>query len=355
MEDFTDKTDEVRPGEEFDLDAVKKYLKDKIPELGGEVTVEQFPQGHSNLTYMLKAGGRELVLRRPPFGSKVKSAHDMGREFKVLSALHSRYSKAPKPLAFCEDESVIGAIFYVMERIPGVILRKELPEDMDFSEKIAAGLSRSFIENLAEFHAIDYQAAGLGDLGKPDGFLRRQVHGWSDRYFGSQTDDIPEIDGIIEWIKKEMPESPEPTLVHNDYKYDNLILDPDDITKIIGVLDWELTTIGDPLSDLGGALGYWVQDDDPPEIREVAFGPTDVPGSMTRRELAETYAQITGRDIGNIHYYVSFATFRIAVIVQQIYYRFAKGHTNDERFEPMLDKVKLLARTAQEMIERGEL
>jgi len=355
MKDFTDQVAEVRKGEELDLEAVKEFLIKEVPGLSQEITIEQFPQGHSNLTYMVKAGDREMVLRRPPFGSKVKTAHDMGREFKVLSALHKVYPQAPRPLAFCEDESMIGARFYVMERIKGVILRREIPEGMDFSEKVAAGLSESFIRNLADFHAIDYKAVGLGDLGKPDGYLKRQVWGWSDRYFGSQTDDIPEIDGIINWIKKNLPESPPPTLVHNDYKYDNLILDPHDITKIIGVLDWEMSTVGDPLSDLGGALGYWVQNDDPPELIESAFGPTFAPGSFTRKELAEHYAELTGREVSNIHYYTCFAIFRIAVIVQQIYYRFAKGNTNDERFAPFLDKVKLLARTAQELVTREEV
>jgi aminoglycoside phosphotransferase (APT) family kinase protein len=355
MTDFTDQTAPVREGEEFDLEAVKKYLEEAAPDLAGEITVEQFPSGHSNLTYMVKVGEREMVLRRPPFGSKVKSAHDMGREYRILSAISPVYPPAPKPLAYCEDESIIGANFYVMERIKGVIIRKDLPEGMDFPPETAKACAMALFKNLADIHAIDYEAVGLGTLGKPIGFLSRQVKGWSDRYYGSQTHDIEGIEDMMKWIKENMPESPPATLIHNDYKYDNVVLDPDDYTRIIGVLDWEMSTIGDPLMDLGVALSYWVQADDPPELIESAFGPTHFPGSPTRRELADYYAELTGRDLSNIHYHLCFATYKLAVVLQQIYYRFAKGHTSDERFEPLIDKVRLLVRVAAELIEREEI
>ncbi len=355
MPDITDRTKKVREGEELDLAAVEKFLTDNVPGLSGKLEIEQFPSGHSNLTYLARMGERDMVLRRPPFGSKVKTAHDMGREYKVLSALHPVYSCAPRPLAFCEDESIIGSRFYVMERIKGVILRKELPKGLDFTPEIAGRLSESFIKNLAVMHAIDYEAAGLGDLGKPEGYLNRQVEGWAKRYAGSQTDEIKEIDDTVDWLRERLPASPAPTLVHNDYKYDNIILDANDVTRIIGVLDWEMSTIGDPLTDLGAALGYWVQDDDPPMHKMNAFGPTYAKGSYTRRQLADRYAELTGRDVSNVHYYVVFASFKLLVIIQQIYYRYHQGLTQDERFAGLVNLVKLLAQTGVELIERNEI
>lgn len=355
MPDFVDPARPVRKGEELDPAAVKKFLFEAIPGLSGDLVIEQFPSGHSNLTYMVKAGDREMVLRRPPFGSKVKSAHDMGREFRVLSAIHPVFDRAPRPLAFCDDESVIGAQFYVMERIKGVILRKDLPAGMSLSADEVSALCESFVHCLAELHAVDYEAAGLAGFGKPEGYLRRQVFGWADRYYGSQTDDIPGIEEVIKWLKDGLPDSPAPTLVQNDFKYDNLVLAPRDLTRIIGVLDWEMATIGDPLTDLGGALSYWVQDDDPPELKGFAFGPTMLPGSWKRERLAERYSELTGREVDNLHYYVVFGSFKLMVIIQQIYYRFAQGLTKDERFGPLIEGVKLLNRVALELIERGKI
>lgn len=356
MSGFIDQSRPVRQGEELPLPALKNYLLDKLPELKltGEIEVSQFPSGYSNLTYLLKIGDRELVLRRPPFGSKVKTAHDMGREWRIFSALAPVYAKVPKPLIFCEDESVIGAKFYVMERLKGVILRRSNP-GLVITPEQASRLSESFIRNLAELHSLDYEKIGLGNLGKPEGYMERQVNGWAERYFGSQTDEIPEIPRVIDWLKKNRPPSPPPTLVHGDYKYDNLVLDPADLTRIIGVLDWEMATIGDPLSDVGIALGYWVNPDDPETLKAASFGPTHIPGSYTRRKLADRYAELTGRDLSNINFYVIFAEFKIAVIVQQIYYRYVKGHTRDERFKPLILMVALLARTAEEMVNKGRI
>ena len=265
------------------------------------------------------------------------------------------YPKVPEPLIFCEDESVIGAKFYVMSRLKGIILRRSLPQGMSFPPETASALCESFIRNLAELHRLDYEKIGLGNFGKPDGYLYRQVTGWADRYTGSQTDEIPEIIRVIDWLKKNLPKSPAPTLVHGDYKYDNLVLDSNDITKIIGVLDWEMATIGDPLVDLGIALGYWVNADDPEGMKAAAFGPTFAPGSWPRKKLADRYAEITGRDISNLPYYVTFALFKIAVVVQQIYYRYVKGHTQDERFKPLILMVVLLSRTAEELIQKGKI
>lgn len=355
MADFRDGTRAVRKGEELDAAAVGKYLQAAVPGLSGETVIEQFPSGHSNLTYMIKVGDREMVLRRPPFGSKVKSAHDMGREYKILSAIHPVYEPAPRPLAFCEDESVLGCKFYVMERIQGVIIRRTLPEGMAFPPEVAEKCSRSLIANLARIHAIDYQAVGLSDIAKPEGFLARQVKGWTDRYYGSQTDEIAGVDEVTGWLAAQVPESPAATLIHNDYKYDNIILDPNDLTKIIGVLDWEMSTIGDPLMDLGVSLSYWVQSDDPPALRLSAFGPTANPGSLTRRQLAAAYSKLTGRDVANLPYYLTFALFKLAVILQQIYYRYQQGLTQDERFAPLIQMVKVLVEAAGEQMKREEI
>jgi aminoglycoside phosphotransferase (APT) family kinase protein len=296
-----------------------------------------------------------MVLRRPPFGSKVKSAHDMGREFRVLSKLHAHYSPAPHVLLFCDDASVLGSPFYLMDPIHGIILRREVPPGLDFSPEPARRLSESFLDNLALLHSLDYEAIGLADLGKPQGYLERQVRGWIERYQGSRTHDIPEIAPLSNWIQQHMPASSEATLVHNDYKYDNVVLDPNDLTNIIGVLDWEMCTIGDPLTDLGSALAYWIDASDPREMLETRWGPTTYPGSLTREQLVHRYALKTGRDVSNLPFYLAFARFKIAVIVQQIYYRYHQGLTHDERFAIMPQLIKLLLRASLRTAETGAI
>jgi aminoglycoside phosphotransferase (APT) family kinase protein len=317
--------------------------------------VRQYPSGHSNLTYSLRVGSREMVLRRPPFGSKVKTAHDMGREYRVLSKLHDHYAPAPQVLLFCDDLSVLGAPFYLMEPIHGVILRSEVPPGLDFSPEVAQRVSESFLDNLALLHSLDYNAIGLANLGKPQGYLERQVRGWIERYHGSKTHDIPEVETISNWIQQHMPSSSGATLIHNDYKYDNVVLDPSDLTKIIGVLDWEMCTIGDPLTDLGSALAYWVDASDPPEILETRWGPTTAAGSLTRAELVQRYAEKTGRDVSEMAFYLVFARFKIAVIVQQIYYRYHQGLTHDERFATMPQRINLLLHAALRTAETGAI
>jgi len=347
-----DNTAAVRAGEELDIAALETYLAQYVG--AGKLSVEQFPSGHSNLTYLLRQGGRELVLRRPPFGSKVKSAHDMGREFKVLSKLNPVYAPAPKPLVYCEDESVIGAKFYVMERIKGVILRGKRPKDLEITPEIVTGCCTSLIENLASLHALDYKAVGLDDLYKGSNYVERQVNGWADRYTGSQTDEIAEIDQIVAWLKARIPADTGAVLVHNDYKFDNIVLDPNDITKIIGVLDWEMATIGDPLADLGTTLGYWIEPTDDAMNVVQSFITTE-PGALTRMQLAEIYAARTGRDISNILFYYVLALMKLAVIVQQIYYRYKQGLTKDERFAPLIYMVAILGRKAVASVESGKI
>ena len=355
MADFREQATTIRPGEELDLTKLEPFLRSHFPSETGPLIVRQFPSGHSNLTYSVHLGEQEIVLRRPPFGSKVKSAHDMGREFRVLSRLHAVYPPAPKVLAYCDDESVLGAPFYLMDPIKGIILRRDLPAGVEFSAQTARRLSESFIDNLALLHSLDYTAIGLADLGKPQGYLERQVRGWTERYHGSKTHDLPEVEKISTWMQQHMPPASGATIIHNDYKYDNVVLDSNDITKIVGVLDWEMCTIGDPLTDLGSALAYWVDASDPEEMQKTRWGPTNYPGSLTRAELAQRYAQKTGRDVSNIVFYLTFARFKIAVIVQQIYYRYHQGLTKDERFAAMPELIKALLRTSLRGAEEGTI
>jgi aminoglycoside phosphotransferase (APT) family kinase protein len=355
MASLQDQTTPVRQGEELDLAKLEPFLLSHFTDETGPLVVRQYPSGHSNLTYSLQIGSREMVLRRPPFGSKVKTAHDMGREFRVLSKLHAHYPPAPHVLLFCDDASVLGAPFYLMEPIHGIILRRDVPPGLDFPAETARRVCESLLDNLALLHSLDYSAVGLADLGKPQGYLERQVRGWIERYHGSKTHDIPEVGTISQWIQQHMPSSSGAALIHNDYKYDNVVLDPNDLTKIIGVLDWEMCTIGDPLTDLGSALAYWVDASDPPEFLETRWGPTTYPGSLTRAQLVQRYAQKTGRDVSDMAFYLAFARFKIAVIVQQIYYRYHQGLTHDERFATMPHRIKLLLRAALQTAETGAI
>jgi aminoglycoside phosphotransferase (APT) family kinase protein len=355
MGDLLDHPAAIRSGEGLDLARLEPYLRRQFPNEGTTFRVLQYPRGHSNLTYALHLGAKEMVLRRPPFGSKVKSAHDMGREFRVLSKLHSVYSPAPEVLLYCGDDSVLGARFYIMEPIHGIILRTQLPPGLDFAAERARRLSESFIENLIRLHHVDYAAIGLSDLGKPEGYLERQVRGWTERYYGSKTHDYPEVEKISAWMKEHMPATSAVSLIHNDYKYDNVVLDSNDFTKIVGVLDWEMCTIGDSLSDLGTALAYWVGSTDPEELQDNCWGPTTHPGSFTREEIVQYYAQKTGCDASQIAFYLTFARFKLAVIVQQIYYRYHQGLTKDERFASMPGRIQVLLRASLHCAQTGRI
>jgi aminoglycoside phosphotransferase (APT) family kinase protein len=346
MTDLQDRPTAVRAGEELDLARLEPFLLSHFPGTTGPMAIEQFPSGHSNLTYLVRLGGREIVLRRPPYGSKVRTAHDMSREYRVLSKLHAAYPPAPKVLLYCDDEAILGSPFYLMEPIHGIIIRRDPPPGLPFSPETARRLSESFIDNLARLHALDYAAIGLGDLGRPQGYLERQVRGWLDRYSGSQTHDLPEVGQIATWMKEHMPATHDATLIHNDYKYDNIVLAADDITRIVGVLDWEMTTIGDPLTDLGTTLSYWVDPQDPEEFQRIRWCPSTYAGSLTRAQLVERYARTTGRDLSHIAFYLTFARFKVAVIIQQIYFRYHHGLTKDQRFASMPETVKTLLRAS---------
>lgn len=343
-------TSTIRSGEEIDQESLAKYLNAHFG--GSEIAIAQYRSGSSNLTYLVQFEDKDYVLRRPPVGNTVKTAHDMRREFDVLSKLSVVYPPAPKPLLFCDDESVIGSEFYLMERRRGLIIRGqtgqyrpservvESEERDDFGEKVTLENSddlrlkvcRSFIRNLSDLHALDYKAAGLNNLGKPEGYCRRQVEGWTKRYFAAKTDEHPELESALKWLNKNIPVESGASLIHNDYKFDNIMLDPDDLTKITAVLDWEMVTSGDPLMDLGTTLGYWMSADAGEEMLNMPSNPRVLMENISRRELAEIYAEASGRDISNIHYYYVFGTFKIAVIAQQIYARYVKGFTQDNRF-----------------------
>jgi len=353
MLDLLDGSTAVRTGEELDAGKLEAHLKQALPELSGPLVIEQFPSGFSNLTYLLRVGERELVLRRPPFGSKVKAAHDMGREYRVLSALHGRYP-VPKPLLLCDDPELIGAQFYVMERLRGVILRKERPQEWDVAPQTVRRCCEHFVQRLADLHALDWEAAGLGALRREGSYVERQVKGWIRRYQDAQTDDIPAVDEVAAWLEANYPEDVAAVIVHNDYKFDNVILAPDDLSEIIGVLDWEMCTIGDPLMDLGTTLSYWTQPDDIAMGIVQSFITTE-PGAMTRQEIADRYAELTGRDTSRIAFYYVFALLKLAGIVQQIYYRYKHGLTKDKRFAPLIYMVGALGQKAVGVIERGRM
>jgi aminoglycoside phosphotransferase (APT) family kinase protein len=347
-----DGTRPPRPGEDLDRDKLAAYFAEQ--KLGTPVEVEQFPGGHSNLTYCVRTADREYVLRRPPVGSKVKSAHDMGREVAVLSKLAPVYAKAPAVFAYEPTGDVLGAPFYLMERRRGVILRKQLPRDLAADHATIRRICELLVDALVELHAVDYTAAGLGDFGKPAGYIERQVTGWTERYTGSQTDDIPAVTEVATWLASNKPADGAPALIHNDFKFDNVIFDPE-LQSITGVLDWEMTTIGDPLMDLGTSLSYWAQASDPPAYHQLPFGPTARPGMMTRAEVARRYLERSGRATDEIVFYYAFGLLKTAVIAQQIYYRYAKGLTKDPRFATIVFAVRLLAEQARTSIDRGHV
>jgi aminoglycoside phosphotransferase (APT) family kinase protein len=320
----------VRPEESFDIDRVAHFLQSN----GFAVTdleVEQFPAGHSNLTYLLRCGTWEAVLRRPPLGPVAPRAHDMPREYHILRRLHPEFALAPEPYVVCTDAEVIGAPFYVMERRRGLVLDQEFPSDWRPDPALHHAIAESLVDVLVTLHAVDWQRAGLDEIGHPEGYLRRQVGGWIDRYQRARTGDVPGLDALASWLSDEMPASPPATMIHNDYKLNNLLLDYADPRCITAVLDWEMATVGDPLSDVASLLVYWTE----PGEAEMMGGlkaVTSSPGFPSRLDLVEMYARQSGRDVSALTWYLAFAYFKVGVICQQIYYRWFNGQTHDERF-----------------------
>lgn len=346
----------VRPGEEIDTAALAAFFAANVPELDAPFEVLQFPGGHSNLTYLLRFADREVVLRRPPRGLEIATAHDMGREYKILRHLWGHYDRIPQPYVFCEDATVLGAPFYVMSRVDGVVLRaKTPPAGITLDAATMAKVSTAVADNLAAIHAVDLDATGLRQFGKPQGYVRRQVEGWAKRYAAAQTDDIAAMDRVAAWLHEHLPDEVDATLIHNDYKYDNIVLDPSDLSRIVAVLDWEMATVGDPLMDLGTALSLWVDPDDPDMFQMLPFGPTMLPGNLDRKGFAERYQQTSGRTSFDPVYYFAFGAYKMAVVLQQIYKRYKLGHSSDERFANFIVGVAAFAQMADLAIERGRI
>ncbi|SOE20569.1 Predicted kinase, aminoglycoside phosphotransferase (APT) family [Spirosomataceae bacterium TFI 002] len=350
-----DSAGEIRKGETIDLVSLNKYLKkilaDKI------VEIKQYGGGFSNLTFELITPGKSYVLRKPPAGAKeIKGGHDMAREFGLLQKIASAgFQKVPKAIHLCENEEIIGDIFYVMEKVDGIILRAN--DALQFAKEIPESsirkLSEAICREQAKLHLIDIEETGLIEIGKPDGYVRRQIVGWIKRYLASQTDPIQDMVDIFTWLEDELPESTHQSLIHNDYKYDNLVLNARNITEIKAILDWEMTTVGDPLMDLGATLAYWTEAGDESFTKQ--FNLSWVKGNLTRKEYTEMYSELTGFDTSNILFYYVFGLFKNAVIIQQIYYRYHKGFTNDPRFKNLIYGVKVLAKKAVKSIQSGEL
>ena len=350
-----DKAKNIRPGEGLNEQALALYLSEQLKVNSQALTVQQYPSGFSNLTYLIHFGNKDYVLRRPPFGANIKSGHDMSREFKILSALKGHYNKAPIPVLFSEDLAILEAPFYLMERVEGTILRASTPQEQMPSAVQFLSLSNNLVDTLVELHQLDYKKIGLGDLGNPIGYVERQVIGWSKRYEKAKTHMHAEMDKTAQWLNNNWPKHSGASLIHNDFKYDNLVLTPDEELNVKAVLDWEMATLGDPLMDLGTTLGYWMHHSDPDFVVQNQLNLTTQVGNPSRGELVEMYAKKSGQPIDNIVFYFVFGVFKIAVIVQQIYYRYSKGFTQDPRFKELDKIVSLYGLVAQQAIKKKKI
>lgn len=339
----------MRPDEQLDMRRLGDYLAGKLPGSDQTLAVRQFGGGAANLTYLLDYGAEQYVLRRPPLGPVAASAHDMGREYRVLSVLHQAYPYAPRAFLFCDDLSVIGAPFFVMERRQGVVVRRTMPEAYAAMPNAARRMSEALVDALAAFHAVDYDALGLGGLGKPTGFIDRQIEGWYRRWHAAKTADLPDMDAVYAWLKANQPANTRVSLVHNDYKLDNVMLAAGDPGRVVAVFDWDMCTLGDPLADLGALLTYWTEPSDPPYLQATAMMPLGEPGFLSRAELVARYAAKSGRAVEAIDFYHALGLFRLTVIIAQIYIRYARGQTQDSRFAAMEFMIPALARRAREL------
>lgn len=322
----------VRPGEELPVEAVTRWLRTVDPAVEGTPEVTQYSGGASNWTYRLRYPGRDLVLRRAPAGTKAKSAHDMAREHDLQKALKPSFPAVPTMVGLCRDPSVLGGDFYVMERVEGTILRSRLPEGVRLGPEDARRLSTALLDKLVELHRVDHRAAGLERLSKGPGYPRRQVEGWSDRYERARTWNVPSFRYVRAWLAERVPADAATCVIHNDWRFDNLVLDPSDLTRVVAVLDWELATVGDPLMELGSALAYWVEPDDDPLMRMTRRQPTHLPGMLRRREVVDHYLAKTGLKPESWAFYEVFGLFRLAGIGQQIYYRYFHRQTRNPAF-----------------------
>jgi aminoglycoside phosphotransferase (APT) family kinase protein len=337
----------VRLGEELDAARVESWIRERMPELSSPLRVEQFPGGHANLTYLLRFGDRELVLRRPPFGPVAPGAHDMVREFRVLSKLWRVFDRAPRAYLLCEDTRVIGAVFFVMERRRGVVIRNSIPAELARHEDVARRVSFALVDAVADLHDVDYAAAGLADLGRPAGFVQRQVEGWYKRWQLAKHAEVPEMEALHAWLAQHLPASPGASLVHNDLKLDNCQFDPDRPDRVKSIFDWDMATLGDPLIDLGTLLGYWSEGRSP-SLEAGSVSLVAGPGFPSRDEMAERYAARRDVPLRALDWYEAFALWKTAVVVQQIWIRWKRGQTSDARFARMDQRVPVLARLAAE-------
>lgn len=350
-----DEARRVREGEELDVAVVDNYLKAQLPDLQGSPEVRQFPGGASNLTYLIAYENRDLILRRPPFGKKAKGAHDMVREARIMQALKPVYPYVPDVLAVCQDPAIMACDFYVMQRLVGVIPRQDFPEELLLTPDKTRALCQSVVDKLIELHKVDVKAAGLESLGKGEGYVARQISGWSERFRNARTPDVGDFEGVMAWLEAKKPAGEVAiTLIHNDYRFDNVVLDPETL-QVIGVLDWEMATLGDPLMDLGNTLAYWVQGDDDPVFQMMRRQPTNAAGMMSRDEVISYYGEKTGWKVDNFDFYLVYGLFRLAGIAQQIWYRYYNKQTTNPAFSQFGTMVNYLEKRCQTLIAASTL
>ncbi len=351
-----DKTREVLKGEELNIENLKQYLLglDLISDTTSELNVRQFTNGFSNLTYLLKIENKEYVLRRPPFGA-IKRGHDMNREYKVLSHLKKEFSKIPEVYGYTEDPEIIGSSFYIMEKIDGIILNAKEAKQRQVSAEEFPIIANSWLDTFVELHNVDYKAAGLGDLGRPEGYVDRQVTNWGKQYIKAATEDVQAAKQVMEWMEANQPKEYNFSLIHNDFKYDNIVFKDESWKEVRAVFDWEMCTLGDPLMDLGTSIAYWTMESDGDMLKQGIPSPTSMPGNPGRNEVVEMYANKSGRNINNLVFYYVYGLFKIAVIAQQIYYRYHKGLTKDPRFAYLNKSSELLCLMALQAIQKNRI
>ena len=345
----------VRAGEELDIDAVDRVLKAELGYVSGSPTVSQYASGASNLTYAFDYPGCRLVLRRPPFGTKPKSGHDMHREYRIMTALKPVFPFVPDTLLYSDDVSIIGAEFYVMDRVEGALIHAEIPAEWEWSTTHVRQLCENFWDKLIALHSVDYKAIGLEDFGRPDGYVSRQIGGWNARYEKALTDDADPFEDVRGWLADNQTDANGAAVLHGDYRIDNCILDTKDPTEIVCILDWEICAIGEPLMDLGAALAYWVEVDDDPVFQKFSMQPSMADGMMTRQEILTFYGERTGADVSDMRFYYVYGLFRLAGIFQQIYYRSYHGQTDNPRFKQFGGIAKMLGNRARHAIATGEI
>lgn len=339
---------------ELGFDTLKSFLESALLVKSEQINISQISGGYSNLTFLVETQDSKLVLRRPPFGEKIAKAHDMGREYRILESLQKAgYSKSPKPILFCEDESVFGAPFFLMEFVDGYILRNKIPEGMEFQPEDFKHLSQNALDCLIELHGLELKNSGLIQLGKPEGYAQRQVEGWTERYFKAKTHELSEMEMAADWLKNNLPTTEPIAFIHNDFKYDNLVLSRSSNTEIKAVLDWEMATVGNPLMDLGTSLAYWAQADDPQILK--MFNLSHLPGNFTRQQVIHYYSEKTGLTMDHITFYYVFGLFKVAVIAQQIFKRYSLGFANDPRFAALIHVVEAAGKMAQQSISTQKI